>query len=678
MTHQYKTSAGARLPLGTTWWAEGTNFTIFSREAMGFELLLYKSQQSSHPFQIIKLDPEIHQTIFVWHVFVELLPAGIHYIWRIQRFDGSWWIVLDPCAHAVCDAHWDRNQPVSISNCLRGIVCNLHDIVTNISGIQKSLNGAVIYEVHVEGFTRNLSSGVPYPGTFYGFINKIPYLKQLGITHVELMQVMAFDCQDVPEGVAQLGHKNYWGYSPYGFYAPHPRYCATKNAVHEFQELVNALHNAGIGVILDVVFNHTSESGVDGPTIHFKALSSNFYHHDPSDKNIFRDYTGCGNTINCNHPLVTHFLVNCLEYWVQQMGIDGFRFDLASVFARAEDGSVLEDPSLPWSIELSKVLVETPVIAEAWDAAGLYQVGSFPGARWSEWNGRYRDVMRRFVRGDKGMISEVATCLAGSSDLYAPDLRPPTSSINFITCHDGLTLWDLVCYNDKHNLANGEDNRDGSDNNLSWNCGIEGETNNPGIMALRRQQVRNFMAILLLSQGVPMLLGGDEFLRTQGGNNNAWCQDNEISWFDWKLTEKNHDMLRFVSEFIAFRRRHKSLNRNRFLTGQINHSRGIPDIAWHGVQLNKPEWENDDAQLLGFTLAGRTHEEGDIHAIFNMSDKLVEISLPKFGKRRWYLVVDTAAPPPYDIIEPSQQQPFPGTTVTVHARSVVVLEARFP
>lgn len=676
MSYQYTSNPGARLPLGATWWPEGTNFAIFSREAIGFELLLYKSQQSSQPFQTITLDPTSHQTIFVWHVFVENLPSGIHYNWQIQRFDGSRWIVLDPCARAVCDTHWDRSKPTSASNCLRGIVSNLHEVDARVSNIKKSLKGAVIYEVHVGGFTRHSSSDVPYPGTFYGFIGKIPYLKKLGITHVELMQVMAFDRQDVPEGVAQLGHENYWGYSPYGFYAPHPGYCATKDAVLEFRELVNALHEADLGVILDVVFNHTSEGGEGGPTIHFKAISSDFYHRDPFSNQGFRDYTGCGNTINCNHPLVTHFLVNCLEYWVQQLGIDGFRFDLASVFARAEDGTVLADPSLPWSIELSHIMVETPVIAEAWDAAGLYQVGSFPGARWSEWNGRYRDVMRRFVRGDKGLIGEVATCLAGSSDLYIPEHRPPTSSINFISCHDGFTLWDLVSYNDKHNLDNGEQNRDGNNNNLSWNCGVEGETTDPGILALRRQQVRNFMAILLLSQGVPMLLAGDEVLRTQNGNNNAWCQDNELSWFDWQLTETNKDMLRFVSEFIAFRRRHPSLMRNRFLTGQLDPTRNIHDICWHGRELNKPEWKNFDSQLLGFTLAGRSTEEEDIHVVLNMSTQLVEVSLPAIVRHRWYLFVDTAAPPPYDIIELSQQQPFPGTTVTVHARSVVVLEAR--
>ena len=466
---------------------------------------------------------------------------------------------------------------------------------------------------------------------------------------------------------------NYWGYSPYGFYALHPHYCATPAPVREFQDLVEALHAAGLGIILDVVFNHTSEGGSGGPAIHFKALMDDiFYHHDGQH---YRDYTGCGNTINCNHPLVTHFLVYCLEYWVITMRIDGFRFDLASVFARGENGAVQTNPSLPWSIELSHVLAQTPIIAEAWDAAGLYRVGSFPGSRWSEWNGRYRDVIRRFIRGDRGIVGEVATCLAGSSDLYADEHRLPTSSINFITCHDGFTLWNLISYNHKHNLANGESNRDGNDQNLSWNCGIEGETSDPDVLALRHRQARNFMAILFLSQGVPMFLAGDEFLRTQGGNNNAWCQNNEISWLDWRLTENNHEMLHFVRELIAFRHRHPCLTRSRFFTGQPESSRDIPDIAWHGLHLNEPLWGNNEAQVLAFTIAGSTATEEDMHIVLNMSEKDIEIQLPNIPLRHWHLAIDTAAPSPNDILEQARQQAVVRDIQRVQARSVVVFEA---
>ncbi|MGZ8236858.1 MAG: glycogen debranching protein [Methylophilaceae bacterium] len=572
-TALFPTHIGYRLPGGAKWSTEGTNFVVYSQDAWNMELRLYETGESTEPFQVITLDPNTQRTFFAWHVFVEHLPVGTHYTWGVQRPDGTWWEVLDPWMRAVSDVNWDRSHPISATNGLRGIVTDTCYEWSETAFVPKPLDGAVIYEVHVGGYTQHSSSGTQYPGTFTALIDKIPYLKELGITHVELLPVMAFDKMDTPQGVAALGHKNYWGYSPYGFYAPHPYYCATPDPVRELQTLVDALHTADLGVILDVVFNHTSEGGAGGPTIHFRALADNiFYHHDGQH---YRDYTGCGNTINCNHPLVTHFLVHCLEYWVKTMHIDGFRFDLASVFSRGEDGAVQKNPSLPWSIELSHALAQTPIIAEAWDAAGLYQVGSFPGSRWSEWNGRYRDVIRRFIRGDRGLVGEVATCVAGSSDLYANENRLPTSSINFITCHDGFTLWDLVSYNQKHNLANGENNRDGTDNNLSWNCGVEGETSDPNVLALRHRQARNFMAILLLSQGVPMFLAGDEFLHTQGGNNNAWCQNNETSWLDWRLAKTHHEMVRFVRELIAFRHRHPCLSRSRFFTGQPESLRGI-------------------------------------------------------------------------------------------------------
>jgi len=671
---RYRTRIGSRFHAGAAWSAEGTNFSVFSHDAINMELRLYEAAKSSEPFQVIPLDPDTQRTFFAWHVFIEQLPLGAYYTWRVQRPDGTWWEVLDPWTRAVSDESWDRRQAISGRNGLRGIVTDTRYNWSEKAFTPKPLDRAVIYEVHVGGYTRHPSSGTQHPGTFAGLIQKIPYLKELGITHVELLPVMAFDEQDVPEGVAALGHTNYWGYSSYGFYAPHPHYCATPTPVREFQDLVEALHAAGLGIILDVVFNHTSEGGADGPTIHFKALADHiFYHHDGQH---YRDYTGCGNTVNCNHPLVTHFIVYCLRYWVKKMRVDGFRFDLASVFARGEDGSVLANPSLPWSIELSHNLGESPLIAEAWDATGLYQVGSFPGSRWSEWNGRYRDVIRRFIRGDRGLIGEVATCLAGSSDLYAGRHRLPTSSINFLTCHDGFTLWDLVSYNNKYNLANGENNRDGTNQNLSWNCGIEGETSDPNVLALRRRQARNFMAILFLSQGVPMFLAGDEFLHTQGGNNNAWCQNNAISWLDWRLAEANHEMVHFVRELIAFRHRHPCLTRSRFFTGLPASSSGIPDVAWHGLHLNEPLWSDREAQVLAFTLAGCSELEEDLHVVLNMSEQLIEAPLPAIPQRRWYLALDTAAQPSGDILERSRQHLVVRETQSVHARSIVVFEAR--
>jgi glycogen operon protein len=398
-----------------------------------------------------------------------------------------------------------------------------------------------------------------------------------------------------------------------------------------------------------------------------------FYHHEANDISRYRDYTGCGNTVNCNHPLVTRFIVRCLEYWAQELGVDGFRFDLASVFARGEDGMPLANPPLTWGIELSNALVHRPLIAEAWDAAGLYQVGAFPGMRWAEWNGRYRDVLRRFVRGDPGLVGEVATRLAGSQDLYGQ--RTPQHSVNFITCHDGFTLYDLVSYDRKHNEGNGEDNRDGSDDNLSWNCGVEGETGDRSVLAMRQRQAKNFMAILLLSQGTPMILAGDEVLRTQRGNNNAYCQDNEISWFDWRLVETNREMLRFTREMIALRRRHPNLHRRRFLTGRPAAGAALPDITWHGERLNEPRWSDGNARLLAFTLAGASAEEMPLHVILNMSDEPRSVDLPALPRCGWRRAVDTTLGSPDDITRPERTSIVVSDQYIAKSRSVVVLEA---
>ena len=621
MTLSYKSSNGSYFPTGATVSDAGVNFSVFSRHASGAELLLYEAAGSPEPFQIISLNPKTNRSFFFWHVFVEALPAGTHYTWRMfgpndtastgRRFNAKKELI-DPWATAVTDVFWNRRRASDPNDesrsSYRAVVAKSDYFWADERSCKRGLEGAVIYELHVGGFTRHPSAGVGHPGTFAGLIDKIPYLQELGITHVELMPVMAFDEQFVPDNVAARGLKNYWGYNTHSFFSPHPGYCVSPELgthAREFKDLVKALHNAGIGVILDVVFNHTAEGGHNGPMINFKGFFNEiFYHLDPHNRSYYRDYTGCGNSVNCNHPLVTQFIVHCLEYWVEEMHVDGFRFDLASVFTRGEDGTPQANPSLPWRIEFSNALNEVPMIAEAWDASGLYHVGSFPGLRWAEWNGRYRDVIRRFVRGDPGLVGEVASCIAGSSDLYADEDRLPLHSINFISCHDGFTLYDLVSYNGKHNEANGEDNRDGCDNNFSWNCGAEGETDNAEILALRRRQAKNLISILLLSQGVPMLLSGDEVLHTQKGNNNAWCQDNELSWFDWSLVEKNRDMLRFVKELIALRRRHPNLNRREFLTGEQVSGRGLPDIAWHGYRLDEPLWFDYSAQYLAYTLAG--------------------------------------------------------------------------
>jgi glycogen operon protein len=692
VTVVYATRVGSRLPPGAAVAAGGVNFSLFSRHATGVELLLYEAADSPHPFQIIALDPDVNRSYFTWHVFVEGLTAGAHYAWRVdgpadtaatgRRFNPRK-TLLDPWARAVTDALWDRRRAADPTDDgpggFRGVVIERSFAWSGERPISRDLEGAVIYELHVAGLTRHASSGASAPGTFSALTERIPYLRELGITHVELLPVMAFDEQSVPPAVAAHGLKNYWGYNTHSFWSLHPAYCVSpERGVAEFKHMVRALHAAGIGVILDVVFNHTAEGGDDGPWINFKGmLNETFYHLDPRDRRRYLDFTGCGNTVNCNHPLNTSFIVRCLEYWVEEMHVDGFRFDLASVFARGDRGAVLANPPTPWVIELSRTLAGLPLIAEAWDAGGLYQVGAFPGLSWTEWNGAYRDTMRRFVRGDAGLTGAVASRLAGSSDLYSPGGRLPANSINFITCHDGFTLADLVSYNGKHNEANGENNRDGSDDNLSWNCGAEGDTTDAAILALRRQQAKNFVAVLMLSRGVPMLRAGDEVLHSQRGNNNTYCQDNELSWFDWSRVDSQREMLRFTREMIAFRRRHTSLTSNRFYTGRVVPGRGIPDIAWHGARLRQPPWDDGGARQLAFTIAGiRADDEGDIHAVLNMSDEAIEAELPALPPEQyWHLAVNTAAAAPEDIVERTRQRVLSAVAYRVPAHSVVVLEA---
>ncbi len=667
---------------------------MWGRFATHVELLLYERSDSPTPFQVIELDPEVNRTFYAWHVYVEELTPGTFYGWRMDgpgdtrstglRFDKEK-VLLDPWAPAVTHDLWKR-RPACLPGdngafSMRSIV--LEDDHYDWKGdepLNHPMEHAIIYELHVGGFTRHPSSQALHPGTFAGVIEKIPYLKALGVTDVELMPVMAFDEQDVPEGVAARGLRNYWGYSTHSFFSPHPGYTVSpEKGTHrqEFRDMVKALHQAGIGIILDVVLNHTSEGGVGGPTINFKGMvNPGFYHLDFNDRRIYRDYTGCGNTVNCNHPMVSEFLVDCLEYWVQEMHVDGFRFDLASVLVRDQNGAPMYFAPTPWRIEFSNILANTTIIAEAWDAAGLYQVGDFPGFRWAEWNGRYRDVIRRFVRGDRGLIGEVASRVSGSSDLYEWEGRVPSSSINFVTCHDGFTLYDLVSYNGKHNEANGEDNRDGNNDNLSSNYGCEGETNDPIILSLRNRQVKNFMAILLLSQGVPMILAGDEVLRTQRGNNNGYCQDNELNWFDWTLTETNREMLRFVTKMIAFRKRHPCLMRKHFLRGKREEEAPITDVSWHGLKLGEPLWHDPDAQILAYTVGRQRGEEEDLHIIFNMSDHGVEMPLPPLVGRVWHCAIDTGQPLPGDILEPADQRRTKGSSYPVSPRSVVVLESR--
>lgn len=690
----YRIRPGHRYPVGATRVSGGVNFSIYSRHASHVELLLFAAADSREPFQVIPLEARLHRVFFFWNVLVEDLPAASYYAWRIDgpddvhqsgfRFDREK-LLLDPWTRGVADGLWRRADAAvpgsNMASSMRSVVQSGDydwegDETLGCIRPEKT----IIYEMHVGGFTRHPAAGVRQPGTFLGVIEKIPYLMALGITHVELLPVMAFDEQDVPAGVAERGLGNFWGYSTHSYFSPHPGYCASPHAdthANEFRDMVKALHEAGIGVILDVVFNHTAEGGAGGPLINFRGIGNeDFYHLDPADRSIYRDYTGCGNTVNCNHPLVAKFILECLEYWVQAMHVDGFRFDLASVMSRGENGKPLYHAPVLWNIEFSNVLADTRIIAEAWDAAGLYQVGDFPGYRWSEWNGQYRDIVRRFVRGDRGMHSELAKRISGNSDLYQAADRLPINSVNYITCHDGFTLHDQVSYNEKHNTDNGENNCDGNSNVLSWNCGAEGETDDRQIQALRRQQAKNFMAILLLSQGIPMINAGDEVLRTQQGNNNAWCQDNELGWFDWGLVTKNADMLHFTRAMIAFRRRHACLMHTRFLSGRDRDGHRFPELSWHGERLNQPCWEDHNAQLLACTIGAVEAREEDLYVVMNMGADTLAVSMPQFADGDWYLAIDTARESPLDICKPADQPMQAEPVYSVQPHSVVVFEGR--
>lgn len=682
---------GCRYPHGATRKGDGVNFSLYSRHATGAELLLYENGAAETPFQIVRLDPESNHSFFNWHVKIIGLPPGTHYTWRLDgpsdtvghgwRFDAAVELV-DPWAREVDTRFWNRRDSGRVGlvphRSMRAVVMDDRYDWEDDQHRHIQTQKMIIYELHVGGFTRHPSSGVKHPGTFAGVIEKIPYLQSLGITHVELLPVMAFDESDVPPSVADLGLENYWGYSTHSFFAPHPGYCVKAEgatARDQFRDMVKALHKAGIGVILDVVFNHTAEGGATGPTLNFKGIGNEtFYHLDPADLSRYRDYTGCGNTLNANHPFVAHFIIDCLEYWVEEMHVDGFRFDLASALARGEDGEPMHNPPVLWGIELSDTLAGAKIIAEAWDAAGLYQVGSFPGYRWMEWNGRYRDTLRRFVAGEAGLTAELATRMAGSSDLYAANLRHPINSVNFLTCHDGFTLWDLVSYHHKRNEINGEANADGSDDNMSWNCGTEGATDDPAILALRHRQARNFVALLMLSQGVPMLLAGDEMLRTQHGNNNVWCQNNEHAWIDWRNATDNADMVSFVSGMIALRKRHPNLMRRNFLAGQRKVGETLPDIAWHGTKIDSPQWQASYCRQIAFTLGGRAPGEPALHVMINSGEETLDFELPQIAGGHWRRAVDTFLAAPEDILEPAAQPHVPAGRYRVAARSVVVLE----
>lgn len=677
---------GTSAPLGATVVDGGVNFSVFSRSATAIELLLFDAADAVKPVRVIKLDPNRHRTYHYWHVFVPALKPGQIYAYRAQgpfaperglRFDGDK-VLLDPYGRAVAvPDDYDRAAASRPGNnaavAMKSVVADpsRYDWEGDVP-LRRPFAETVIYEAHVRGFTRHPSSGVAPDkrGTYAGLIDKIPYLKDLGITAVELLPVFQFDPHDAPRG-----RVNYWGYQPVSFFAPHQAYSSRREplaALDEFRDMVKALHRAGIEVILDVVFNHTTEGGQGGPTLCYRGLANEFYYILELDKSRYADFSGCGNTLNANQPIVRRMIQDSLRYWVTQMHVDGFRFDLASILSRDERGQPLPNPPVLWDIESDPILAGTNLIAEAWDAAGLYQVGSFVGDTWQEWNGRFRDDMRRFVKGDTGMTSAVASRLLGSPDIYGHEEREAEQSINFVTCHDGFTLNDVVCYNAKHNEANGENNRDGSNDNWSWNCGVEGPSDDPAIEALRSRQVKNFFALTMLSAGAPMILMGDEVRRTQGGNNNAYCQDSELNWFDWTLLQRHADIHRFVRLLNTFRLRRDVVAEHGRVS--LNELLRRARIQWHGVKLHQPDW-SEHSHALAFTMQS-VQARFLMHGMFNAYWEPLTFDIlpaPEGNGQSWRRWIDTALAAPDDISSREAAQPVSGNRYVVQARSVAVL-----
>ncbi|WRH67809.1 MAG: alpha-amylase family glycosyl hydrolase [Planktothrix sp. GU0601_MAG3] len=518
--------------------------------------------------------------------------------------------------------------------------------------------------MHVRSFTRHKSSGVKHPGTFAGMREKISYLKELGVNAVELMPIYEFDEFENSRKSPITGETlyNYWGYSTVGFFAPKAGYAATGKLgmqVDEVKALVKELHKNGIEVILDVVFNHTAEGNERGPYISFRGLDNKTYYMLTPEGYYF-NFSGCGNTLNCNNPVVRNIVLDCLRYWASEYHIDGFRFDLASILGRDPWGYPLANPPLLEALAFDPILAKCKLIAEAWDAGGLYQVGSFPAyGRWAEWNGKYRDAIRKFIKGD-GTVGKMAQGLQGSPDLYAPAGRGPATSINFITAHDGFTLADLVSYNDKHNEANGENNNDGANDNDSWNCGAEGWTDDPGINALRSRQIRNAIALLMVSQGVPMILMGDEIGRFQNGNNNTYCHDSELNWMNWDLLEKNSDLFRFFKHCINFRTAHPVLRNKYHFQNRDYVGSGYADISWHGTQAWNADW-SENSRTLAFLLCGKhakagTIEDNSIYVAMNMHWEAQWFELPGLPLgQHWHVSTNTGCPCPDDCFELGQE-----------------------
>ncbi|MGA2806631.1 MAG: glycogen debranching protein GlgX, partial [Terracidiphilus sp.] len=661
----------------------GVNFVLFSRHATGVRLEFYHNPDDSSPTRTIELDPVRNRTGDVWHVWVRGIPAGQLYGYRVDgpylpkeghRFNPNK-LLLDPYARAIAGVEkWDLlaargyDSSSSLTDLSFSTVDNAGTTPKSIftddhfdwemdSAPKRSASDTVIYETHVRGFTIHPSSGVAHPGTFVGLIEKIPYLQDLGVTAIELMPVLEFNDNEsqLLNPVTGERLKNYWGYDPVALFAPKQSYCVGGRhgqQIQEFREMVKAFHRAGLEVILDIVLNHSAEGDELGPTISLRGIENSiFYMLRENGCRYYKNFSGVGNTLNANHPVVREFVRNVLRYWVMHMHVDGFRFDLASILGRDEHGNVLRDAPLLEGIAEDPILRDVKIIAEAWDAGGAYQVGGFSTKRWTEWNGRFRDDVRRFWVGDAGMIGSFASRICGSSDLYQSSGKGPASSLNFVTCHDGFTLNDLVSYKQKHNDENGEFSRDGTDANYSDNCGVEGTSQDTGVEGVRNRLIKNLLLTLFISRGVPMLLGGDEFRRTQRGNNNAYCQDNEVSWFDWSLIEKHKEIHRFARGMIAFRRTHIVLRREKFYADE--------DIKWSAPDGATPDWADQRQKSIACLIPGLT--EPDLFLLFNADTRSVDFYLPALPAGKiWRLAVDTSRISPDDLFDPGKEPPIQG------------------
>jgi glycogen operon protein len=700
------------MPLGSTVTTTGINFAIFSRHATAIRLLLFDRSTDAAPSHTFDLDPAANRSGDIWHIHLSGLGHGQLYLYQIDgpyapeqghRFNRHK-PLLDPYAKALTgDFEWDLSQaygydPTSPDADLSfSTSANLAGMPKCIAygddsfdwqgdrPLERSLSETILYETHIRSLTCHPSAEVDHPGTYMGVVEKIPYFKDLGVTAIELLPVHVFNEWEFKRYNPETGERlrNYWGYNTLAFFAPQHGYShlPTGNGqqVVAFKEMVRALHQADLEVILDVVLNHTVEGSHLGPTLSFRGIDNTIYYLLEDNRRYYKNFSGVGNTLACNHPIVQDFIIDCLRYWVQEMHVDGFRFDLATILSRDRWGNISGDPPLTARIAEDPILRQAKLIAEPWDMAG-YQVGHFPGGRWAEWNDKFRDEVRQYWRGDPGLVSALATRLAGSADLYYANGRTPNYSINFVAAHDGFTLNDLVSYNEKHNEANAENNHDGHNHNVSYNYGVEGPTDDPEIEAIRNRQVKNFWVTLLLSQGTPMINGGDEFRRTQQGNNNAYCQHNEISWYDWRFLKKYTDIYRFARHVILLRQAHPVFRRTSFFTGLDIDGDQFRDIHWYNPNGRDATWE-PGSKFLMCTMDGAKEETGtneddvDVLIMFNASEQSRLFYLPPAPhKQGWWVVIDTSQPPPFDIrLEPDTLKLRPTSVYYVKSRSVVVM-----